>query len=225
MDRARRHMRTSRRLEPDVVRAIARRDKNYSGWVPRDAICLAAPRTGFRLRGSHGPLGRLPGGLHPILKHAGKPFALITSRILITPRYSETNQMGFVSEGSYPRWLDMGRAALLREQGLDYGQFESLGYRMPVLEIGLTFHEPAYYDDALQVITSLRGRPTFRIRLDYEVRRDATLIATGHSIQGFVNRRHRPVKPPEAFMSRLEAVFPKVPHSGSALSQNSTAAP
>lgn len=149
---------------------------------------------------------------------------MITSRLLIAPRYSETNQMGFVAEASYPRWLDMARAALLKEQGLDYRQFEALGYLMPVLEIGLTFHKPAYYDDRLQIVTILRRRPTFRIRLDYEVWRDDVLLAVGHSIQGFVNRGQRPVKPPPAFIARLDAVFPRISGAEGA-AQNSTAGP
>ena len=116
---------------------------------------------------------------------------MITSRLSVTPRIPETNQMGFVAEASFPRWLDLGRAALLREQGLDYRQFEQLGYWLPVLEIGLTFHQPAYYGDTLDIVTIVRSRPTFRIRLDYEVRRDASLLATGYSVHAFVNREQR----------------------------------
>lgn len=134
---------------------------------------------------------------------------MITSRLSVTPRISETNQMGFIAEASFPRWLDLGRAALLREQGLDYRQFELLGYWVPVLEIGLTFHRPAYYGDTLDIVTVVRSRPTFRIRLDYEVRREASLLATGYSVHAFVNRERRPVRPPPAFMARLEEVFPR----------------
>ena len=134
---------------------------------------------------------------------------MITSRLSVTPRISETNQMGFIAEASFPRWLDLGRAVLLREQGLDYRQFELLGYWVPVLEIGLTFHRPAYYGDTLDIVTVVRSRPTFRIRLDYEVRREASLLATGYSVHAFVNRERRPVRPPPAFMARLEEVFPR----------------
>ena len=134
---------------------------------------------------------------------------MITSRLSVTPRISETNQMGFIAEASFPRWLDLGRAVLLREQGLDYRQFELLGYWVPVLEIGLTFHRPAYYGDTLDIITVVRSRPTFRIRLDYEVRREASLLATGYSVHAFVNREQRPGRPPPAFMARLEEVFPR----------------
>lgn len=118
--------------------------------------------------------------------------------------------MGFVAEATYPRWLDMARAAMLKEQGLDYRQLEARGYLLPVLEIGFTFHRPTLYDDPLRIITTLRSRPTFRIRLDYEILRDDQLLATGHSIQGFVNQHHRPVKPPPEFLAKLDVVFPRI---------------
>ena len=118
--------------------------------------------------------------------------------------------MGFVADASFLPWLETARAALLKEQGLDYRQFEEIGYWLPVLEIGLSFRRPAYYDDLLSVVTTLRSRPAFRIRLDYEIRRGELLLATGHSIQAFVNRFQRPVKPPKAFLARLDEVFPRV---------------
>jgi acyl-CoA thioester hydrolase len=150
---------------------------------------------------------------------------VITSHLSITPRYAETNQMGIVAEASYLRWLDMARAALLKEQGLDYRQLEARGYLMPVLEVGLTFHQPAYYDDLLQIVTTVRSRPAFRIRLDYEVRREGLLLATGHSVQGFINQQLRPVKPPPEFMAKLDVVFPRLAPGVPASVQNSTAGP
>jgi acyl-CoA thioester hydrolase len=150
---------------------------------------------------------------------------VITSHLLITARYAETNQMGIVADASYPRWMDMARAAMLKEQGFDYRVFENLGYLIPVLEIGLIFHQPAYYDDTLQVVTTLRSRPTFRIRLDYEFRRDDVLLASCHSVQGFVNRRHRPVRPPPEFLAKVDVAFPRVASDETGPLQNSTAGP
>jgi acyl-CoA thioester hydrolase len=151
--------------------------------------------------------------------------AVVTSRTQIIPRYSETNQSGFVGESSYLRWLDLARTLLLKEQGMDYREFETLGYLMPVLEISLTFHQPARYDDTLWIVTALRKRPTFRIRLDYEIWRESILLATGHSVQGFVNRKHRPVKPPPRLAARLDVLFPGFSPAGLAIDQNSTAGP
>jgi acyl-CoA thioester hydrolase len=133
--------------------------------------------------------------------------------------------MGLVAEASYLRWFEMGRAALLKENGLDYRQFEALGYLLPVLEIGLIFQRRAYHDDVLQIITTLRARPKFRIRLEYEVRREGLLLAVGHSIQGFVNRGQRPVKPPPDFLAKLDTVFPRMLSADGASIQNSTAGP
>jgi len=133
--------------------------------------------------------------------------------------------MGCVAEAAYPRWLDMARAALLKEQGMDYRQLEARGYLMPVLEIGLIFLQPAFYDEPLEIVTTLHSRPTFRIRLDYEVRRQEQLLATGHSVQGFINHHHRPVRPPPEFMAKLDVVFPRIVSGGPASIQNSTAGP
>jgi len=133
--------------------------------------------------------------------------------------------MGIVAEASYLRWLDMARAALLKEQGLDYRQLEARGYLMPVLEVGLTFHQPAYYDDQLQVVTTVRSRPAFRIRLDYEVRRENVLLATGYSFQGFINHQLRPVRPPPEFLAKLDVVFPRAASAERTPPQNSTAGP
>ncbi len=134
---------------------------------------------------------------------------MISSRAQIIPRYAETDQMGFVAHASYLPWLEIGRAGLLKEHKMDYRQFQAEGYWMPVLEFGLTFHQPAHYDDALVIVTILANRPSFRIRLDYEIKRDETLLATGFTVQGFVNRLQRPVRPPANFLAALDLHFPR----------------
>ncbi|MEO6992836.1 MAG: thioesterase family protein [Lacunisphaera sp.] len=139
---------------------------------------------------------------------------VLSSRYSVTPRYAETNQMGFVAEACYPRWLDLARSALLREHGFEYHELEAMGYLLPVLEFGLTFHRPALYDDPVEIVTSLRKRPTFLIRLEYEIRRDDVLLTTGFTHQAFVNRQLALVRPPTAFLAKLDLLFPKSPQTG-----------
>lgn len=117
--------------------------------------------------------------------------------------------MGFVAEASYVPWLEIGRAALLKQHGFDYRQFEAMGYWLPVLEVALTFHHPACYDEELWLVTKLGSRPSFRIRLEYEIWRGDLLLTSAHTIQAFVNRSLRPVKPPPEFLAKLEHVFPR----------------
>jgi acyl-CoA thioester hydrolase len=149
---------------------------------------------------------------------------VIACRISIAPRYVETDTSGIVAPERYLPWFEMGRAALLKEQGLDYQRFEAEGFWTPVLEIGLTFHEPAFYDDSLTLITRLSSRPSFRIRVEYEVRRDETLLASGFTVQGFVSRQGRPVRPPADFLAKLNHTFPRPP-GVAPVDQKSTAGP
>jgi len=43
----------------------------------------------------------------------------------------------------------------------------------------------------------LSERELLRIRLEYEVRRDGELLATGSTVHAFVDRQGRPVRPPQ----------------------------
>jgi len=149
---------------------------------------------------------------------------VISTRIQIDPRYAETDQSGFVAPARYLPWFEMGRAALLKEHGFEYRRLEADGFFAQVLELGLTVHEPACYADSLTVVTTLSTRPSFRIRLDYEVWRADVLLVKGFTVQVFVSREQRPVRPPADFMAKVNSIFPR-PSGGATQIQNSTAGP
>ena len=122
---------------------------------------------------------------------------MIKSRVLVTVRYAETDMMGIVYHANYLPWFEVGRTTLLKEIGVPYRRLEEEGFRLPVLEVTAKFLRPAVYDDTLEVLTILSERPLLRIRLDYEVRRDGELLATGSTVHAFVDRKGRPVRPPQ----------------------------
>jgi acyl-CoA thioester hydrolase len=132
---------------------------------------------------------------------------MIQSRAQVTVRYAETDMMGVVYHGNYLPWFEIGRTTLLKEMGLPYRQLEAEGYRLPVLEVGVKYLRPAVYDDTLTIVTTLNDRPLLRIRLEYEVLRDADLLATGHTIHAFIDRDGRPVRPPAHAVARFAAAF------------------
>lgn len=121
---------------------------------------------------------------------------MIESRAQVTVRYSETDMMGVVYHGRYLPWFEIGRTTLLKELGLPYRELEAQGYRLPVLEVSVKYLRPAVYDDTLTILTRLRERPLLRIHLEYEVRREAELLATARTVHAFVDREGRPVRPP-----------------------------
>jgi acyl-CoA thioester hydrolase len=132
---------------------------------------------------------------------------MITSRTQVTVRYAETDMMGIVYHGSYLPWFEIGRTQLLKEQGIPYRDLEAEGYRLPVLEVAVKYHRPALYDDTVAVITKLREKPLLRIRLEYEIFRGNELLVTGHTLHAFIDREGKPVRPPPAFATRMNALF------------------
>ncbi len=133
---------------------------------------------------------------------------MIVSRTEITVRYAETDQMGIVYHGNYLPWFEVGRTNLLREHGHPYRRLESQGYYLPVIELGLKFIRPAFYDDTLTILTQLKEKPTIRIRLEYEVRRGDDLLVTGFTMHGFINKAGEPVRPPPDFTETMRTLFP-----------------
>lgn len=132
---------------------------------------------------------------------------MIQSRSEVVVRYAETDMMGIVYHGSYLPWLEIGRTNLLRENGLPYKELERLGYRLPVLEVHMNYQRPALYDQTIEILTTMRERPRIRFRLDYELRCEGELIATGHTVHAFLDHSNTPVRPPAAFVELMRTKF------------------
>jgi len=132
---------------------------------------------------------------------------MIQSRVQVTVRYAETDMMGIVYHGSYLPWFEIGRTTLLKDHGLSYRELEAAGYRLPVLEVGVKYLKPAFYDDTLTIVTTLDEKPGFRIQLAYQVLRGDELLATGHTAHAFLDREGRPVRPPPHFTQRMNELF------------------
>lgn len=122
-------------------------------------------------------------------------------------RYRECDPMGMVYHAHYVDYLEAARTEALRTLGLPYRELEAAHIIMPVVDLSLRFHRPAYYDELLDVITIIRERPRVRLHLDYEVRRHETqeLLVTGHVTLCFVDRtRNRPIRAPQALLGVLQ---------------------
>lgn len=132
---------------------------------------------------------------------------MIRSESQVAVRYAETDMMGVVYHGSYLPWFEIGRTTLLKEHGLPYRQLEAEGFFLPVLELSVKYVRPALYDDLITIVTTMAEKPSLRIRLNYEVRRGETLLATGQTVHAFIDRQGRPVRPPAQFASKMEKLF------------------
>ena len=118
-------------------------------------------------------------------------------------RYGEVDRMGYVYHGHYLVYFEEGRTELLRSLGATYRQLEDDGTLLVVVETGQRFLRPAGYDDDLTIRTSLTRMRGVRLRFEYEVRREAGVLATGFTVLAACDKAGRPRRLPATLRDLL----------------------
>lgn len=131
------------------------------------------------------------------------------SETTVRVRYGETDQMGYVYYGYYAMYYEVARVEALRKLGLTYREIEATGIIMPVLENHTKFLAPGKYDELLRIVTTIKEKPTVRMRFEYEVfNEEDKLINQGETILAFIDlKTNRPTRPPKVMLDVLEPFF------------------
>jgi acyl-CoA thioester hydrolase len=131
------------------------------------------------------------------------------SETTVRVRYGETDQMGYVYYGIYAMYYEVARVESLRQLGLTYKEIEAMGIIMPVLENRSKFLAPGRYDEVLRIVTTLREKPSVRIKFEYDIfNSENTLIHQGETSLAFIDKlTNRPRRPPDAMQKVLEPFF------------------
>ena len=130
----------------------------------------------------------------------------------IRVRYADTDKMQFVYNGKYLEYFEVGRTELLRSCGLAYSELEKAGYQLPLIEAGLRYKNPAYYDDILTIHASIHELYSAKVHIKYTITKesDKNLIATGFTTHMFIRTENKkPTKPPQIYIDALSKYFPK----------------
>lgn len=126
--------------------------------------------------------------------------------IKIRVSYAEADRMGYVYYGNYAIYFEKARTEMLRSLGYTYKDWEDSGLVLPVREMKIRYHNPAFYDDMLTVRTIVRERPAARITFHHEVfNEQGVKLCTGSLVLVFVNAEtRRPRMAPEEFLRALD---------------------
>ncbi len=130
---------------------------------------------------------------------------MVTTHIRVI--YGDTDRMGIVYYANYLRYFEAGRNEFIRAKGMRYRDFEER-HRLvlPVVEAGVSYKQPARYDDLVAVETSITEVRRASARFGYRlVRDDGTLLATGHTVHACVDLEGRARRMPEDLLARLTA--------------------
>ncbi len=125
-------------------------------------------------------------------------------------RYAETDKMGYLYYGQYPKYYEIGRVEMLRSLGMSYREMEDeLGVMMPVTSLEIRYLRPAYYDELITIRTKLLKLPETRIQFHVELYNEAgKLLNAGKVRLAFVDvKTGKTVTASEALLEVLRPYF------------------
>ncbi len=128
---------------------------------------------------------------------------MVTVSIPIRVRYCEVDSMKWANHGAYARWFEVGRAELMRQQGLTYKALEEMGYYLPITEMHCKYLRPIKYDDYIHVTTTPSRVKKASMRFDYELYKDDMLMARGYTHHVCLDEGARIVRIPDPMIEIL----------------------
>lgn len=125
--------------------------------------------------------------------------------------YEDTDKMGVVYYGNYPRYYEIGRTELIRSLGISYKEMENSGILLPASSLRINYIKSAYYDDLLTVRTIIEKIPMVKFHLRTEIYNEkGELINEGETVLAFFDgKTGKPCRAPKEFIDRLKPFFKK----------------
>ncbi len=110
--------------------------------------------------------------------------------------YADTDRSQVVYHANYLRYFEYGRASLMREVGYPYREIEQSGYVYPIIEVGVQYYRPLYYDDSMAIYTRPSELERVRLRFDYVITHEASgqIACKGFTRHCAVNANGTPVE-------------------------------
>jgi acyl-CoA thioester hydrolase len=100
---------------------------------------------------------------------SGSEKTIIEHNTMIRVCYGDTDAMGVVYYGTYPRYYEISRTEMLRHYGIIYKEVEEKGMILPVRSIQINYLKPAFYDELLRVRSYIDELPLVRFMVKTEI--------------------------------------------------------
>ena len=107
-------------------------------------------------------------------------------------RFSEVDMMQVVWHGAYALYFEDAREAFGAKYGLSYMGYVDHGYFAPIVDQTIHYKKPIRYGMKPRIDIIYRPTEAAKIVFDYEIydTEDESLIATGHSVQVFMDMKY-----------------------------------
>ncbi|MCX5801774.1 MAG: thioesterase family protein [Candidatus Eisenbacteria bacterium] len=123
--------------------------------------------------------------------------------VTVRVRYAESDQMGVAYYSNYFIWFEVARTELMRKHGVPYSEWERTGLFLPVSECYCKYMTPAHYDETLDIRCWIAEVRTRAVRFEYEIVRDASVLARGHTVHVCTDKNAKPSTMPASLRDAL----------------------
>jgi acyl-CoA thioester hydrolase len=117
--------------------------------------------------------------------------------------FFETDAMGIVHHANYLRFFENARVVWLETHDESYREWMAKGLHFAVTHAELDYHQPARFDDVLEVTTWLEWVRGASLAMAYTIARGGELLVTGRTEHAAVNDEGRVRRIPRSDRERL----------------------
>ncbi len=113
----------------------------------------------------------------------------LINRTTAKVRFSEVDALRIVWHGHFFKYFEDGREAFGKQFGFDYPDFYEQGLLIPIVDINCHYKKYLTHGDKIIIETTFVDTDAAKIIFEYKIfkKEDQSLIATGKSIQAFLN--------------------------------------
>ncbi len=116
------------------------------------------------------------------------------SKIIIDPRYAETDQMGIIHHSVYPVWYEMARVKFCSDIGLPFQEIEARGVGLAMVHMGFNFLKPSRFGEPVTILTSLVEFSKVRLTFKYDIYNQSNeLINQGETKLVWLDQNLKPI--------------------------------
>ena len=122
--------------------------------------------------------------------------------------YKDIDQMGIVYYSRYFEFFESARTELLKSIGISVRDIETDNIFLPVVSATCDYRKRAKFEDELIIIAAISEPPSARLNIEYKVlANDKSVLATGKTTHGFINKSGKPKRPPKLLISKIKSLL------------------
>ena len=120
--------------------------------------------------------------------------------------YKDVDKMGIVYYSRYLEYFEESRTELLFSVGICVTDLEKKGVMLPVISSHCDYKYGAKFEDVIIIKSWIEQNPRSTMKIFYEAKLKQTniLIAKGYTVHAFINRKWKPIKPPNNILNILK---------------------